>query len=170
MRNHGGTAYLITALGGGVAVLCLVLGFHLLAPDLPEGVTAWLADAQGRNGLILALGGALLSFLLGSGFVVAVRRTLASPWRRIGDGSAADREERRLERFVHAESLFDGLGQELATLSAESPPGLDSLDRLQQTVSQLRDTVQQTEEILRNIDEVSRSIGAASAGESPPPD
>ena len=153
MNKDYGSGYLITALGGGVALVCLALGFQLLSPELPASLAAWMEDGRLRNGLILALGGAMLSFLLGSGFMIAARRTLESSRRRRG-GNPATLDGPALGQLLEAGTRLGRAGQELATLAANPKPGQDSLERMNQAVVQLRETLQQAEAIVTNINEI----------------
>lgn len=155
MEKNAGSGYLITALGGGVALVCLALGFQLLSQDLPAPVASWLQDGRIRNGLILALGGAFVSFLLGSGFMVAARRCVARPrsgnrrrdGNHWGDPTAAG--------LLAVGGRLGLAGQELATLASNPQPGPDSLEKLNETVVRLRETVDETEAIVNSINEIS---------------
>jgi hypothetical protein len=155
MNKNTGSGYLITALGGGVALVCLALGFQLLSPDLPGPAATWMEDDRIRNGLVLALGGALLSFLLGSGFVLAARRCLPSPRRRKGADGRPPWGNSASGGLVAIGDQLGLAGKELATLAANPQPGPDSLERLNQTMVQLRETVQQTEAIISSINDIS---------------
>ena len=155
MRKNSGIGHLITALGGGVAFVCLALGLKLLSPELPAPVAAWVEDDRVWNGLILTLGGAFLSFLLGSGFVIAARRPLATPLKRIGPGGRPARlDNPPISQLMEAGTQLGRAGKELATLAANPKPGSNSLESLNRTVLKLRETIQQTEAIVDSINEI----------------
>lgn len=151
-----GSGHLVTTLGAVVALLCLVLGFRLLSQDPPQELRVWLAEPPVRSGLILALGGAFLVFLLGVALLLAVRRQIDSPLRKLGRGtpvgdpsglqddslpvgSAARLAERELARWLEAQ---------------DRPP--ESQQDLQNTARRLRETVQEAERILVEIEAAAR--------------
>lgn len=152
--DRSGSGYAITALGAAVALVCLVLGFRLLSLDSPPELRAWLADPLVRSGLTLALGGAFLVFLLAAALLLAVRRQIDSPRRKIGRGA----------------SLDDPAGLDGDTLPLDSPAALaerelarwieaqdhdpDSQHELQEAARRLRETVQDAERILAGIESV----------------
>ena len=96
----------------------------------------------------------MLSFLLGSGFMIAARRALKSPQRRSPDRGPGSQDGPALGRLLEAGTLLGRAGQELVTLAANPAPGKDSLEHLNQTVVQLRETLQQTEAIVTNINKI----------------
>ena len=153
MNKLNGSRYLIAALGGGVALLCLALGFQLLGPDLPADLGPWLEDGRVRNGLILTLGGSVLSFLLGSGFVVGARKTLEFT-HHLGTRKPSHQNDPLESMLRKAGKRLSVTGQELANLAVNPDQEPDSLECLNQTVAQLRDTVQQTEDIVNSINEI----------------
>ncbi|MBU8869891.1 MAG: hypothetical protein KOO60_03340 [Gemmatimonadales bacterium] len=154
MNKVNGSRYLITAMGGGLAFLCLALGLQLLSPDLPADLASWLEDGRPRNGFILALGGSLLSFLLGSGFVVAARKTLEFPHRRLGSRSPPAPGNPVDKKLWEVGARLNLAGQKLTGISVNPEQGPDSLERLNYTVEHLRETVQQTEDIVNSINEI----------------
>lgn len=160
MKTTTSSSYLITAFAGGVALVCLALGFRLLGPDLPAPVAAWMQDDRIRNGLVLALGGALVSFLLGSGFMLAARQSV-QPMRRKGRRRDGPDPRPPFEALISACDRIGRGGQELANLADQGKTNSESLNELAATVARLRETLDQTEEIVRQIDEVGRTVDQA---------
>ena len=157
-NSQFGSGRLFTTFAGIVAVLCLLLAYQLLTSDPPEPLRAWLQDAQLRNALVLALGGAFLVFLLGVGLLFSIRRAVDSPGRRIGRGVEPDPPQFVEVDQVTLEPLDPIVDQDLAKWAAERQQLPASRDHLDSTLERLQATVHETDAILQGIDEATRAV------------
>ena len=96
----------------------------------------------------------MLSFLLGSGFMITARRSLRAAWKppfAQNPQSLVGPERGRLQQ---AGTMLGRAGQELVTIATNPRPNSESLEQLNATVAQLRDTLQQTEDIVNSINDI----------------
>ncbi len=146
---------LVTTLSGVVAMLCLWFGYHLLTSDSSDPIHLWLDDERLRSGLILALGGAFTVFLAGSGLLLAIRRAMDSPRRKVGGGAAPAPpqwvETDEIAPAPAATAHDQVLAKDVENLLKGARPLPESRQELDATVQRLNETVQDTEAILREI-------------------
>lgn len=158
--GSGSSGYLVTALGAVVALLCLVLGVRLLCQEAPQELRAWLAEPLVRSGLALSLGGAFLVFLLAATLLLAIRRRLDSPRRKIGRGAAPTDPSGLEDEALALDSPAVLAERELARwLAAQDRPPASRLE-LDEAARQLRETVGEAERILAEIEQASCGASA----------
>lgn len=163
-----GSGYAITALAAAVALVCLVVGFRLMSQDSPDEIRAWLADPLVRSGLALALGGALLVFLLSAALLLAIRRQIDSPRRKIGRGAQAADPTGLDPDSAPVDSPVTLVERELARWLAAQDRTPDSHHELQESARRLRETLQDAERILAGIEAVVDETGRDPEPDRPP--